>query len=176
MSFFDIDPNINYNNIDKEFKDPKFQEMLRTIFVENPYLYKLDRKILYDGVQKYRNADNESLFSFFESPSKQSFQQFLELILKFSNLNNYVFGNLISHFLLLAIYRFVKTKQDIFFHMDVIAKENIEQTTIIESITREKKTILEKHDHDNKITFLKITTQNSEIIQLKQKLKELEKK
>jgi len=139
LSCFDINPNINYNNIDKEFKDPKFQEMLRTIFVDNPYLYKLDRKILYDGVQKYKNADNESLFSFFESPSKQSFQQFLELILKFSNLNNYVFGNLMSHFLLLAIYRFVKTKQDIFFHMDVIAKENIEQTTIIESITREKK-------------------------------------
>jgi len=60
--------------------------------------------------------------------------------------------------------------------MDVIVKENIEQTTIIESMTEEKKTILEKYDHDNKIAFLKITTQNSEIIQLKQKLKELEKK
>jgi len=44
MSFFDISPILNYNDISSEFNTEKFKEMLKMTFVDNPYLYKVNRK------------------------------------------------------------------------------------------------------------------------------------
>jgi len=45
---------------------------------------------------------------------------FSKLILKFQNLKSHVLGNLFAHFLLLSIYRFVRTKQSVFEQLDRI--------------------------------------------------------
>jgi len=176
MSFFDISPILNYNDISSEFNTEKFKEMLKMTFVDNPYLYKVNRKTFYENIVKYKCEKTDSLFEFFESPSKQSFRQFKELVLNFQNLNDYVFSNLVSHFLLLSIYRFVRTKQDIFNHLDTLVLENKDFGQLNENLKLENDKLLQKLKNCNFDHNLQLNIKNSEISALNKKIVELEKK
>jgi len=78
LSFFEIHSSMIYNDISSEFRDSKFKDMLSALFKDNPYLYKVDSKLLYENLLAYKTNNNDELFYLFESPSKCSFSFFFQ--------------------------------------------------------------------------------------------------
>jgi len=128
-----------------------FKNILNESFLEKPYLYKLDKTFFHNNIKQYITKENMILFKLFEEPSKCTLSDFSEVITQLSILNNYMLTPVISHFLLLVCYRFVKVHEDSF-------------RTVEDRLIKYKKV-----EEDNKIFYENSIKNDKEIIEFYKK-------
>jgi len=172
-SFLSINPKFKYNEV--SLKDNDVNILIEELFLKNPYLYKINQENLYNNVLKYKHLGNVKLFSLFEKPSEKSFEDSYEIIDNLSDLKNYMFGNFFNQFILLAIYRFLRTKSPILKKYDLEQKEKkdlFEDMKKLKIKNERLEKLLEKNENEYKF---QINENKLLISQLKLKIDDLNK-
>jgi len=105
-----------------KYKDIPFNDDMMTALTilrnGDIYNYSCDWKLLFKQLKIYKCDKNRLLFDIFENPSKSTIKDFTELISNICDLKTHVMMQLISHFLLLTVYRFVQTHKQEFQDFD----------------------------------------------------------
>jgi len=112
---FSISPNYKYKDI------PFSEDMMSALTILKTgdiYNYTCDWKLLFKQLKIYKCDKNKLLFDVFENPSKSTIKDFTELISNVCDLKTHVMMQLISHFILLTVYRFVQTHKQEFQDFD----------------------------------------------------------
>jgi len=157
---FHVNSTYNYSNV---LSDSKTIEMLDVFLDGDVYNYKCDLKEFYNIVEKYKNNKNEKLFELFEKPSSKTYKDFIELIENLAGIKSHMMMQLVSHFILATIYRFVNTHKKEILELEKSLIENKKVEIIVKELNQEiKNKNMLLNDSIKKTKYLNIELENKE--------------